>query len=892
MSSLLKNLTGRAAKDRELTDEMRAILLQIQQECARYEVLVDRARTSAERLEHLSEPIAKVSGETAAVESHLEELTQRLTSLTPLLEQFQSLDQKAQSLASDHERAGAEITSALEETKRIRTVSESIGEKIQAALELETRLDSFLEIDKPFQVLRGDAESLRGQLEQTSDHLARLREQNDRLIDDQKATNSKVEALEKRRDDLGRSLADKERRMVMVEEAARGIDSVRHRADDVRREMGALKAMTDFVAQKTATLEAQSEAAERVLAQAAELERAMRTIDAGIRQQQENEKTFFSLQEQVQSLRSLHDAVLERSSEITQLQREMDERVQSARHELAAATDETKKSVERFDFERRGLESATQRVSDLRASLADCEERFRGVNDSKIAVKEIDAQTTALASRLQTLTAEAALIDSEIAKLQSLRHEIEETGRLTREIGGQAHRIVDMRPTVESALHDLQQLGTAHAAVRDALDQAQSAHGEIARLREAQSQTRGWLADVERSTSELRAQVDNLTSMTPEIDLAEKQTRRIADSLGAIESQREFVESIEGRLGGLEGLSQRLDERGSELDSRMTAAEQRFSGLESHAVEADQMAKTIAHVSSGLSKAGKQAEEIKQTVSAAAARAESVESLSEASHALREELESKKRAVHETLKDLKRASTLREETAAAAQQLEELSAKLGETISTTEKRVTKAGDLTSQLEDRGSHLRLVEKKLDQFEERLAQWDTVDQEVTRSLEYLSSRQNTIDSLRADLDRMFSIADQTATGVREITSAHAEIARSRSVLNELMDELKTVRDSSGELEERKRQIAKAEGRLARAEGLLVDVRSSIEALQGQKALVDQAVEKAGSLQFLLKQAEATIDGLREERRTSDRVRSAVAVAGQHDEDEDDEEDAKAA
>ena len=101
---------------------------------------------------------------------------------------------------------------------------------------------------------------------------------------------------------------------------------------------------------------------------------------------------------------------------------------------------------------------------------------------------------------------------------------------------------------------------------------------------------------------------------------------------------------------------------------------------------------------------------------------------------------------------------------------------------------------------------------------------------------------------------------------------------------------MRDSSGELEERKRQIAKAEGRLARAEGLLVDVRSSLEALQGQKALVDQAVEKAGSLQFLLKQAEATIDGLREERRTSDRVRSAVAVAGSHD--EEDEVDAEAA
>ncbi|HEV8480778.1 MAG TPA: hypothetical protein VGR66_08275 [Candidatus Eisenbacteria bacterium] len=892
MSSLLKNLTGRAAKDRELTDEMRAILLQIQQECARYEVLVDRARTSAERLEQLGEPIARVASEVSTVETQLTDFTQRFDALAPILTRFHTLEEKAESLSAEHARAGAEITSALEETQRIRAASENIGQKIEAALELETRLDSFLEIDKPFSVLRGDAESLRGQLEATSDHLSRLREQYDRLVDDQKATNSKVEALEKRRDDLGRSLTDKERRMAMVEEAARGIDSVRHRADDVRREMGALKAMTDFVAQKTASLEAQGQAADRALAQATELDRAMRQIDSGLRQQQENEKTFFSLQEQVASLRQLHEAVLERSSEISQLQREMDERVQAGRHELAAATDETKKSVERFDFERRALESATQRVSDLRASLADCEERFRGVNDSKIAVKEIDAQTHALAARLQNLTTEAAQIDSEISKLNTLRHELEETSRASREIGAQVSRIEQLRPVVESALRDLTQLGGAHAAVKDALDQAHAAHGEIERLRESQAQTRSWLTDVERNTGELRAQVDSLTSLTPVVDLAEKQTKRIAESLSSLESRREFVESLDGRLTEVEGTSQRLDERGTELTSRMDAAEQRFQTLESHAEEADRLTKTIAHVSSSLNKAGKEADDLKKTVSSVMTRVESVEAIAEASQALKEELESRKRSVQETLKDLKRASALREETAAAAQQLEELSTKLGGAITASEQRVTKTGELTSKLEDRGAHLRLVEKKLDQFEERLAQWDTLDQELTRSIEYLSSRQDTIESLRADLDRMFSVADQTATGVREISAAHTEITQSRSVLKELMVELKTVRESSSELEERKRQIAKAEGRLARAEGLLVDVRSSLESLQAQKALVDQAVEKAGSLQFLLKQAEATIDGLREERRTSDRVRSAVAVGG-HDADEDeDEQSAKAA
>jgi hypothetical protein len=57
------------------------------------------------------------------------------------------------------------------------------------------------------------------------------------------------------------------------------------------------------------------------------------------------------------------------------------------------------------------------------------------------------------------------------------------------------------------------------------------------------------------------------------------------------------------------------------------------------------------------------------------------------------------------------------------------------------------------------------------------------------------------------------------------------------------------------------------------LLIDVRSSLETLRGQKVIVDQAVEKAGALRFLLKQAETAIEDLREERDMTARVKAAV-------------------
>src|SRR5262249_14360361 len=95
-------------------------------------------------------------------------------------------------------------------------------------------------------------------------------------------------------------------------------------------------------------------------------------------------------------------------------------------------------------------------------------------------------------------------------------------------------------------------------------------------------------------------------------------------------------------------------------------------------------------------------------------------------------------------------------------------------------------------------------------------------------------------------------------------------SRKLLGEVQGRLGEIKDSAKALDERKRQMVKAEERLARAEALLVEVRSGIEALEGQKAIIDQAVEETGSLRFLLKQADARISELREERELTTRVK----------------------
>ncbi len=892
MTPLLKNLLGNGSKDRELAEEMRALLHEMQQERGRYEALIESVRASADRLQELGGPIAKAGSDVDAVAARLGDLEQRFVAIAQLSTQFQTLDERAEGLEHNRQRAETEIAESLDDVQRIRSAFEELRNKVDAALGLKDQLEAFLEIDKPFQQLRGEAEALRGHVDGTGEHLARLREQQDRLVDAHKLAMSKMEALDRRRDDLGRSLQDKERRVASVDQAVRGMDGIQHTVDDVKREIGTLKALGDSVVQKTAALEAQRETVERALAQAGHLDRAMRQIDAGVRQQQENEKALSTLQDQVAALRLLHEAVLERSNEISQLQRETDEQTRATRQDLGAVSDEMKKTVERFDFESRGMESVSQRVADLRSSLSDCENRFKGLSEPSLAVGELTSKTQALASHLQTLSDDVGQVDQDMGRFQAIRRNLDETGRTARDVGVQLAQIEEARPIVEATLRDLEQLSGAHAMVKDALEQAQLSHGEIARVRESQSETRVWLAGVEQSVGELREQVGDLHKMAPTIAVVQEQAQRLKESMTAIESRRAFVEDLHQGMADLGALSGKLDERGRQLQTRMEAAEQRFVGLAAHAEEAERLSMTVATVSSNLHEAERKTDEIGKTMAAIGARCESVEELAERTRGLRAELEQRQHAVTEATKDLQRASTSRKEAAASAQQLDELAKRLATALSAAERRVARVGELSTQLEDRAANLRSVEKRLGQFEERLAKWDPVEKEVARSLEQIAARQGTVEALQADLDRMFVMAEKTATDVREITSAHQEIEQSRRLLEDVMGRLREVRDTANGLDERKRQMAKAEERLARADALLVDVRASLEALQGEKAIVDQAVEKAGSLQFLLKQAEATIEGLREEREMTARVRAALAVGRQDDDADPDEDLVKAA
>lgn len=883
MAPLLKNLLGNNSKDRELTDEMRAILAEMQQERVRNEALLTSIRSSSEHLVTLGEPLAKAVSDADAIAARIGELEERFSAMLQLVPKVETLHERVEGLVEGQRRAEAQVIQVLEDARGLRTDFEDIGARIDAANSLRDQLEKFLEVEKPFQQVRDDVGSLRAQVEGTGEHLTKLREQHDRLLDAHKLATTKIEALDRRREELSRDLQDKERRVASVSQSVRGLDGVQSTIDDLKRQIGTLKALGDFVAQKNAALEAQREAVETALTRAENLDKAMKQVDAGMRQQQLNESALGALQDQVTNLQALHESVLERSREITRLQQDTDEQARGMRHDLASAQEELQKAVERFEFESRGLESVSQRVTDVRNALSDFESRFQGLTESSETVASLLNRAHGLAGQLHAMSEEVARIEAETAKLQALRRELDETVRTVQDTGSRVARIEDSRPAVDAALADFEQLRGSHALVQDALEQVRLAHTELNRTREAQAGTRDWLAGVEAATTALRAKVESLQALEPVVTRADEQTRHIAGSLEWIRSQQEFVTELQNRLTSLATQGGSLDERGRELAARMQAAEQRFTGLAAQAAEAERTARVVAESAASLTETVRGTDQVEERLAAAEARCASVEALAERTQTLQKELAQRQQTLQRAKQDLAEATSLRQQAAAAAQHLGELTKQLADGLGVAEDRVLQLGELAGQLEHRATDLQPVEKRLDRFEERMAKWDLVEQDVARSLEQLAARQGTVDALQADLERMLAMAEKTAGEVRAITSAQRDVADSHQLLDGVMARLQQVQELAGTLDERKRQMSRAEERLARAEALLVDVHSSLEALQGQKVLVDQAVEKAGSLRVLVKQAESMAETLREEREIVGRMRVAIGGARQDQDDD---------
>ncbi len=860
------NIFGRETTAEQLPAELRTILAEMKRERVAFENLTNAARDSGQNLSQLLQPITEA-------QKVVSELQARVKSLERLVPVLATLDEQTENVSKTQRRTETQLTQNSDNAKQLRTEIDELRGVLEQALALKNEVAGFLELGGGFKALRMDADTLSGAVRELTQGFDQVRARQEELRKTSEAVASRFNAFEDRQQDAQRSVAETESRTATVGQTLKDLTLAAAEAAQTKRQLTTLKALADGVTAKVAALEHQRDVIDRATGEVGKLHELMGEVDAKIRRHEASAKGLGELESKVGELKDMHTEVLERSTEITANHVAVKQADDELRVRLAALRDEVQRAVKRFELENQGLDAVGQRIVDLRGSLTAMEGRYKSLEESSRGISDVHSKAEALATQLESIAENVALLGTQAERVRAMETS---TGRLDNTVEEMTRRVAQLEkshPGVQAALQDVATLRGTHESVRGALEQVEGAADEMARVLEEQSGTKAWLTSVTDQIKALRVELAAIEELKPTVESVRGEADRLSSAMGQIEARSRMVDDLNKRLSDLTTLGSQLDERSRELLSRMAGADERFGALAARADEAARIEKLVPMAVATVERAERRVGEVDTRVASLESRSQNLEGLSERTRALGQELELRQGALDKATEHLERVDQLREQAANASQQLEERSSQLGSSVTTAGNRLIELTAALDELDNRAGGLRFAQKRMAQFEERLAKWEAVESQLTRALEQMNQRQATVDAMQADMHRLYEVAEKTTDDVRSIAGAREEVGQTRAMLETVLSMVTHVHDAANGLDHRKRQVEQAEERLARAEAMLADVQAGMERLSGQKALLDQAVTQASALEFHTKQAETVIAALRQEREITDTVRSAV-------------------
>jgi chromosome segregation ATPase len=811
--------------------------------------------------------------ELADIEARLDALASRAEAADEADAKLAALRQQAESLAESHERASAAMSTTDFEVERVAASMTELGDKIDAALRLGENFEKAAEVSEEFASLRSEAGTIRSQIKDLFDNIIRLRTVHDDVLRAHKQVSIRLESVDQRQQATTTKIDVLERRAVSAEEALTSLLRLASEVPDVQHQLAVLKSISDQVSQRTASIEQQRDAVERAIAQSSKVITLGSQFEATLARQDEQNRALSALESKLAEVQSLHATVLTRSAEITAQQRQVDEAARDAARELAGLREEMRSSAERFELENKSLDAASERIAELRGYVNDCEKRFGAVDAAARLVAETDSRARALSSQVSKATDDITRISAQAERLRAVRDDVGQLDTTLQEISERMQRVESARPLVDEVARDLTKLNGAHESIRDGLEQTRSATAELVRLRERQAETNAWLGDADEKMKALRERTEELERSAPSIDALREQVQRVTASSNALDARGAAVDELHGRVDGLESTVSQLDDRSVSIRGRMDTAESRFADLSRQAAEAQRVANTIGTVTAAVEAAERRMEAVNTSIEGLEDHAERVDELRERMRLLGDEVDQRQGALDTAAEHLGRASDLRREAADAARQLEEVSLGIESQLEESEGRSEALSNLAQELESRAASLGDIDKRMTEMEELLGRSKVAQAAASQALEQITGRQATVDAVHAQVKHVFEIAERTAANVKSISVARQDIEAARSQLDEMRERIEKTNDSMRKFDDRRRQIEELEQRLARADALTRDVQSTIEMISAQSSIVDEVLERSGTLVVQSKQAEALIEVLRAESSIASRVRTSL-------------------
>src|SRR3954468_23791981 len=570
--------------------------------------------------------------------------------------------------------------------ERIQGQMSALSDKVETALLLREQVESFLSLQGPLTALRTDADTLRTQLGELAENVARMRGQHDDALTAHRHTTSRLENFDQDFQAATGKLEDVVRRVLSVERQMEPINQASTAIPDVQHQLAVLKALADQVAQKTTMLEQEREAVDRAATQIAQLTRMDRELDAWLRRQEEQIRRFGPIEAKITEVKTIQDKVLARTEELQSTSQKIEDAQQSARQALTDLKEQMRKSSEGFELEHRSLHAVSERIADLRKAVKECETRLGELDVATQGTAAVQTQVRNVGEQIADLAKEVTAISQEAVRASSLRQDVGRLDSMTTDLAGRMRRLDEIRPGVEQAVEQLTTLKGTRELLADGLEQMRVAYEEMSRLREGHGETQAWLANADVWTRKVQTQVKELSGLEPAVERIRTEVEQVKTAMSQIEASRDVVQEVQRGLSEVGTLSGELKDRMEGLRRRIDAAESRFSQLAKQAESAQRLNDSISVVTTTVEDAERRMGMVDESVRGLESRTQQIDQVEEKVRLLGQELDQRQGALDKATEHLTRASALRKESAEAAERMEEITRTVSAPVSQAQTR--------------------------------------------------------------------------------------------------------------------------------------------------------------------------------------------------------------
>jgi chromosome segregation ATPase len=511
---------------------------------------------------------------------------QPFASLTPQLEAAQertdAVQRQSDNLSESYENASERVRQVTADAAEMRAELDQMREMLATVVALKGDLEGLLGLEGRFDAIDQSAGALSDKLGGLTENFTQIATQQDQLLRTNADADARLAGFSERYNAMTGGLEEAERRVAKVEETLGPLARVAMQLPDTKRQLSTLHALGDHVSQKIAALEQQRDAVDRATARAERLSEMVQQVDRQIQQQQASAAFLTDLADDVGTMRTSHEELNERLASASERQQQLEEEDRTRHDELVTLHETVRAQLataqDRFEFERVGLDTVSQRIVDLREGLTSMEDRFHRLGEAADAISATEHQAERLLAHTDTLAQKLSDLEPKMDEVTSLRAELERMGKATQELRERLDTIQD--PVTTNIQAAEQRVADMEIAVTQLQARAQQVAGLSEQIKHASQQ----LAQGDSSLEQAMAHLDEVAELRREASALVTQLQThigtLHEGLTAARQQgsklTEFADTVQRRADKLES----VEEAVTRFESRMAdweAAEQHLA---------------------------------------------------------------------------------------------------------------------------------------------------------------------------------------------------------------------------------------------------------------------------------------------------------------------------